>query len=160
MEPREQDFPLRDFYRKIHTTYDRVNRIFTFGRDRAWRRRAARHCLRPFMESREGTSGQEKIRILDICTGTGDFILELARQLHAGGRDAELTGYDFSGEMLDEARKKLAGEGLGEDGTRIGFEEGDVAHMPFQSESMDAAGITFGIRNLIFHKILSHQRQN
>ena len=40
-----RDFPLKDYYGDIHATYDRINRIFTFGRDRAWRRKAVDACL-------------------------------------------------------------------------------------------------------------------
>ena len=87
-----KDFPLHDFYGDIYTSYDRVNRIFTFGRDRSWRRKAAAELL-----------VNEPARALDLCTGTGDFILELAGQSADLDRNIELSGYDFSREMLQEA---------------------------------------------------------
>ena len=74
------DFPLHDFYGDIYTSYDRVNRIFTFGKDRAWRRKAAAELL-----------ANEPDRVLDLCTGTGDFILELAGQSAESGRNIELV---------------------------------------------------------------------
>jgi demethylmenaquinone methyltransferase/2-methoxy-6-polyprenyl-1,4-benzoquinol methylase len=150
MEAGGKDFPLKEFYSDIHRTYDLVNRVFTFGRDTAWRRKAARACLEPWPGPRPGNEGPGEIRILDICTGTGDFLLELAGRLEEGGRDAVLTGYDFSSEMLEEARKKLAASRLGKDRVRINFIEGDVAEMPFDEGGFDAAGITFGIRNLVY----------
>jgi demethylmenaquinone methyltransferase/2-methoxy-6-polyprenyl-1,4-benzoquinol methylase len=133
------DFPLQQFYRNIHTTYDRVNRIFTFGRDLAWRRKAVDVCL-------QGDPRQ----ILDVCTGTGDFILEVARRLAVSGGTARLTGYDFSGEMLREARRKLGLLQSKEGVPFIEFIEGDVGNMPFLESQFDAIGITFGIRNLVF----------
>jgi demethylmenaquinone methyltransferase/2-methoxy-6-polyprenyl-1,4-benzoquinol methylase len=130
------DFPLKDYYRDIYPTYDRVNRIFTFGRDRHWRKLAAQICL----DSSPGS-------VLDICTGTGDFIFELARQ---SGGGVALTGYDFSDEMLNEARikqQKLEGR---EKGAPVKFIQGDVAEMPFEDGQFDSAGITFGLRNLVY----------
>jgi demethylmenaquinone methyltransferase/2-methoxy-6-polyprenyl-1,4-benzoquinol methylase len=130
------NFPLKDFYGDIHATYDRVNRIFTFGRDSHWRRRAAKACL-------DSAPGE----VLDICTGTGDFILELAVQAAEGVR---LTGYDFSSEMLQEARRKLRIlEGRAKIPS-VQFVEGSVANIPFADGQFDAIGITFGIRNLIY----------
>jgi demethylmenaquinone methyltransferase/2-methoxy-6-polyprenyl-1,4-benzoquinol methylase len=133
------DFPLKDFYGNIYATYDRVNRIFTFGRDVAWRRMAVDACL----QSDPGS-------ILDVCTGTGDFILEVARQTAEGDRAVTLTGYDFSGAMLQEARRKreLFKEGVKH--AEIDFIEGDVGQMPFEDNRFDAMGITFGIRNLVY----------
>jgi len=146
----KKDFPLRDFYSDIHPTYDRVNRIFTFGRDVAWRKRAARTCLE--LLSGSGSAGKDAHgpSVLDICTGTGDFIFELQRQMAAAGKAGTLTGFDFSPEMLDQARQKLQGAQQPGPGYRIRFLEGDVAHMPFDDETFDAAGITFGIRNLVY----------
>jgi demethylmenaquinone methyltransferase/2-methoxy-6-polyprenyl-1,4-benzoquinol methylase len=57
----------------------------------------------------------------------------------------KFTGYDFSPEMLEEARKKSA-----DAGQNIEFIEGNVAEMPFADNRFDTAGITFGIRNLIY----------
>ncbi len=138
----QSNFPLHDYYADIHSTYDRVNRIFTFGRDRSWRRRAVQACLQ-----------ENPIRVLDVCTGTGDFILEVAGALagreNPGVGGKALTGYDFSPDMLKEARRKqeaLAGSGI----SSVDFIEGDVGQMPFEENGFDAMGITFGIRNLVY----------
>ena len=133
------DFPLKDFYGDIYTTYDRVNRIFTFGRDVVWRKRAAIACL-------EGNPGE----LLDVCTGTGDFVFEVARQAGLAGREIRLTGYDFSRSMLDEAERKLRIQKAQGGMQEIPFIEGDVGNMPFESDHFGAMGITFGIRNLVY----------
>ncbi|MFO7669033.1 MAG: ubiquinone/menaquinone biosynthesis methyltransferase [Bacteroidales bacterium] len=135
MSQLQSNFPLHDFYADIYSTYDRVNRIFTFGRDRSWRKKAVRACLQNHPSS-----------VLDVCTGTGDFILEVAS---VSDHSISLTGYDFSKEMLHVARQKqalLAGANL----PLINFVEGEVAQMPFPENSFDAVGITFGIRNLVY----------
>jgi len=131
-----KDYPLQSFYGDIHSTYDRVNRIFTFGQDQAWRRKAVRELLRMQPE-----------RVLDLCTGTGDFILEVARKT---GRDTKLVGYDFSPDMLELAREKYRQLGEQKEIAAVEFLEGDAGAMPFEEGSFDALGITFGIRNLVY----------
>lgn len=130
------DFPLKEYYSRIYRTYDRVNRIFTFGRDRYWRRLAARTCLEPAPAA-----------ILDLCTGTGDFAFELARM---AGKGTEISGYDFSIEMLEEASRKQDFLKEQEALIPVLFVQGDVAEMPFGDEQFDAVGITFGMRNLVY----------
>ena len=138
-----EDFPLQDFYGDIHSSYDRVNRIFTFGRDRAWRRKAVHELFK-----------QNPERVLDLCTGTGDFVLEAAGKAR---EDVELTGYDFSPDMLAVAREKFKGLSKRERILPVTFLEGDAGDMPFEEGSFDALGITFGIRNLIYKNSSAQQ---
>lgn len=131
-----KNHPLKAYYGTIHGSYDRVNRVFTFGRDAAWRRKAAAACL-----------GDRPSRILDLCTGTGDLLLEIAGQ---ADYPVELTGYDFSPSMLELAREKIRAAGSGGPAHSVKFVEGEVAAMPFLDHAFDAIGITFGIRNLLY----------
>jgi demethylmenaquinone methyltransferase/2-methoxy-6-polyprenyl-1,4-benzoquinol methylase len=139
MKEYKEDFPLHTFYGDIHSTYDKVNRIFTFGQDRSWRRKAARELL----QSRPG-------RVLDLCTGTGDFVLELSRQSVRSSHLVDLTGFDFSSEMLREATRKYQVYKTIDDLPDIRFTEGDAGEMPFEDGHFDAMGITFGLRNLVY----------
>jgi demethylmenaquinone methyltransferase/2-methoxy-6-polyprenyl-1,4-benzoquinol methylase len=139
MKKEEGDFPLNRFYADIFSTYDRVNRIFTFGRDRAWRRLAASELLKSRPSS-----------VLDLCTGTGDFILELARQVSSLSRKVELTGFDFSSEMLSEAQRKSVALQERVATPPIRFMEGNAGEIPFEDGHFDSLGITFGIRNLVY----------
>ena len=139
MKEEQKDFPLHSFYGDIHSSYDRVNRIFTFGRDRSWRKRAAKELLK-----------SQPRRVLDLCTGTGDFVLELARQSDYSDKGIILTGFDFSSDMLKEARKKLKEFQKGQKQAEIHFMEGDAEEMPFEDGHFDSMGITFGIRNLVY----------
>lgn len=138
-----KDFPLQDFYGDIHSSYDRVNRIFTFGRDRAWRRKAVHELLK-----------QKPDKVLDLCTGTGDFVLETARKAR---KDVELVGYDFSPDMLAVAREKYKELSQHESILPVTFLEGDAGHMPFEEGRFDAMGITFGIRNLVYENSRAKQ---
>ncbi|MDA3821607.1 MAG: ubiquinone/menaquinone biosynthesis methyltransferase [Bacteroidales bacterium] len=134
----KRDFPLQNYYETIYEKYDLVNRIFTFGHDQTWRRKAVRAITENKPES-----------ILDICTGTGDLILEAAKNVP---ENCELAAYDFSAEMLSKAKGKALKKQI-----KIEFTEGDVAAMPYESNSFDSAGISFGIRNLIYENSAADQ---
>ncbi len=131
MTNKHKDYPLKDYYSKIYPKYDLVNRVFTFGQDRRWRKSAVRECLQ-----------NQPSKVLDICTGTGDLVIDIAR---SAGEELQLHGYDFSSEMLGIAKEKADKQKAD-----IRFTEGNVAAMPYDNDFFDAAGITFGIRNLVY----------
>ena len=106
---------------RISPVYDAMNRVMTAGLDRRWRRLTAEAVVSP---------GDE---VLDACCGTGDLALAAER---AGGR---VTGLDFSGRMLERARRKS--------GT-VRWVRGDVLALPFEEGSFDAVTVGFGIRNV------------
>ena len=78
---------------------------------------------------------------LDICCGTGDLALELAKLVKPGGH---VVGCDFSEPMLDLAREKAAERPV--DGVR--FEWADALELPFDGERFDGLSVGFGVRNL------------
>jgi len=118
-------------FNRIAGRYDRLNRVMTFGLDRWWRRRLVR-ALDPARHA----------RVLDVCTGTGDVALLLARRGH------RTVGLDAAREMLALARGK----------DRAGWVrwcQGDCRALPFpgghaagRMAPFDAATIAFGIRNI------------
>ena len=73
-------------------------------------------------------------RVLDVACGPGTFSLEAAR-LGA----AQVTGVDFSAEMISLARRE--GAGLGQ----VEFLEGEATALPVLSESFDVGASAFGI---------------
>ena len=79
--------------------------------------------------------------MLDACCGTGDLALELARVV---GRSGQVTGLDFSAEMLRRAARKKQRD----DAAEIQWVRGDATAMPFADNSFAAATIAFGLRNL------------
>jgi len=84
MVKKNKDYPLKEFYKKIYGRYDLVNRIFTFGQDRNWRKMAVEECL-----------GNAPQQVLDICTGTGDLVLEMAGVAGGAGDPAGAAGGRF-----------------------------------------------------------------
>src|SRR5213082_1643754 len=77
---------VRQMFTDIAPRYDVLNHLLSLNVDRLWWRRTARtfaHILR-----RDGT------RVLDLCCGTGDMALALAKV--RGSAKAEIIGADFS----------------------------------------------------------------
>jgi len=70
--------------------------------------------------------GRGSLDALDVGCGTGFLSLELA------GRGHRVSGIDFAPQMLAEARKKAAAQGVA-----VRFEEGDAEQLPFAEGSFD-----------------------
>lgn len=86
-------------------------------------------------------------KILDLCTGTGDIVKHLQRKFHT----AQITGVDFSEEMLKIARHKHRG---------INFVHADCLKLPFASESFDLVTMSFGLRNTVnFNKAMAEVKR-
>jgi demethylmenaquinone methyltransferase/2-methoxy-6-polyprenyl-1,4-benzoquinol methylase len=127
-------------FSRIAGCYDVNNRLHSLGRDRIWRRSAARlAAVRP----RESA--------LDVACGTG----ELTRLLRAAGA-ARVVGVDFCEEMLRIARAKSAGV------AGLDFVLADAHALPVGDATFDVVTIAFGLRNLAepavalreFHRVL------
>ena len=115
---------------RVAARYDVLNSVMTAGLHHRWRERAADRA-----ELGPGDSA------LDVCCGTGDLALELARRVAPGGR---VVGCDFSEPMLDLAREKAAaGEAV-----NARFEWADALQLPYDAGRFDAVTVGFGVRNL------------
>jgi len=114
---------------RIAPRYDLLNRVMTAGLDGHWREAAA--------AAADVAAGGSAI---DVCTGTGDLALALARRVTASGR---VLGVDFAENMLELAREKARERHLD-----VEFVAGDAMALPAQDDSFDAATVAFGIRNV------------
>ncbi len=114
---------VREIFSRVSARYDLANHFLSAGCDLLWRKRAADivACWNPLC-------------VLDLATGTGDLALALQRKLPG----SEITGADFSAEMLELARRK---------GVRKTV-EADALHLPFAGQSFDAVTVAFGLRNM------------
>lgn len=121
---------VRTIFSSIAGRYDTFNRLASLGIDKGWRRALVKACaLTPESE------------VLDLCAGTGDVSLAIARQAAPG----RIVVTDFTPEMLDIAREKSA-EYSGP--TELLFEHADAQELPFADESFDCVTVAFGVRNL------------
>lgn len=122
---------VRRMFAAIAHRYDLNNRLHSFGRDQAWRRRVVRLA-----------DVQPDDRVLDVACGTGDLTEAFARS-----RPAAVTGLDFAAEMLDLARDKTRRLNRSRD-TIPEYIQGDAEQLPFDDASVDIVTIAFGIRNV------------
>jgi demethylmenaquinone methyltransferase/2-methoxy-6-polyprenyl-1,4-benzoquinol methylase len=122
----------------IAPSYDFLNHFLSANADRAWRRAAVRMAA-----PRAGD------RILDVCTGTGDLLLEALRQ-SPGSEAPRLVGADFCPEMLRIARRKSteARQSDGASPAELRWVVADTLRLPFADRSFDIVTVGFGIRNV------------
>jgi len=87
------------------------------------------------------------MKILDMCTGTGD--LALAYHRAARGK-AEIIGADFCHEMLTIGRQKAMKLGIGKAETNgaVTFVEADAMRIPYDDDQFDIVSVAFGLRNV------------
>jgi len=126
----QQDKPI---FTAIAARYDLINHLISFGLDRYWRWRLIRE-LRPELRRAR--------LILDLCTGTADIALALARQ---PGFSGKIIGVDLTPAMLARGAQKIAAAGLN---SKISLEEGDALHLRFPNDHFDLITMAFGLRNL------------
>jgi demethylmenaquinone methyltransferase/2-methoxy-6-polyprenyl-1,4-benzoquinol methylase len=153
-----------DQFDRIARRYDLTNDAISMGMHRLWKKRAVDEldCL---------PNGS----YLDVCCGTGDLALRIAERL---GPQGMVTGVDFSGGMLEVAKRREVGlaemetkpisvqfqqrprdktenarqqgeSGEGEaEARRFEWVQGDAQNLPFGNGEFDGAIISFGLRNL------------
>jgi demethylmenaquinone methyltransferase/2-methoxy-6-polyprenyl-1,4-benzoquinol methylase len=108
-DEREAAARVQEMFSRIAPRYDFLNHFLSLSFDRVWRRRAAREFRRIL--------GRPEARVLDVCCGTGDLALALARVAteearKQGSREAgkssgaTIVGADFVHVMLVRAREK------------------------------------------------------
>ena len=114
---------VRAMFGGIARRYDLANHLLSGGIDFWWR-----HCAARIVEK------WKPARVLDLATGTGDLALAVGRRLPA----AEITGADFSPEMLEVARRK---------GLRRTV-VADAMQLPFAGGSFECVTVAFGLRNM------------
>ena len=115
----------------IAPRYDLLNHLLSARLDVRWRRKAVRS-----LALRGGET------VLDLCTGTADLAIASATSSPAA---AAVVGVDFAGQMLRLGQAKIARRGLA---PRIRLVQGDAMRIPLASDSVDAATVAFGIRNV------------
>jgi demethylmenaquinone methyltransferase/2-methoxy-6-polyprenyl-1,4-benzoquinol methylase len=120
---------VRGMFGRVAQRYDLANHLLSCNIDRYWRAHTVRRTrdilLRP------------EARVLDICCGTGDLVLSLAKQ----GR--RVLGSDFCHPMLVAAHAKISRRRA----PAVLFES-DALTLPLRDASLDLITVAFGFRNL------------
>jgi demethylmenaquinone methyltransferase/2-methoxy-6-polyprenyl-1,4-benzoquinol methylase len=125
----EKASQVEQMFDNIAPTYDKLNHRLSWDIDRGWRRKAVSQ-LAPHNPK----------TMLDIATGTGDFAILAAQQLHP----TRLIGVDISEGMMEIGRQKVRQAGLSD---IISFAKEDCLNLSYQDGTFDAVTATFGIRN-------------
>src|SRR5689334_12612293 len=118
---------VREMFGRVAPRYDLLNHLLSFNIDKRWRARTV-DTLRPILD-------REDAVVLDLCCGTAD--LTLALRAAARGR---VLGSDFCHPMLTAAMAKT--------GPGSPLFEADALALPVADQSLDAATVAFGFRNL------------
>jgi demethylmenaquinone methyltransferase/2-methoxy-6-polyprenyl-1,4-benzoquinol methylase len=113
----------------IAPRYDFINDLQSLGLHRRWKRRLA-----------QTAQVQPGDHALDLCCGTGDISFTLAKC------GAEVTGLDFSKEMLAVAETRSAIPKSQTPNPK--FLQGDAQQLPFADQSFDVVTVGYGLRNL------------
>jgi len=125
----ERAAKVQGLFARIAPRYDLINDLQSLGLHRYWKRRLIRLAR-----------VQAGVRALDLCCGTGDLALALAR------RGAEVVGLDFSQPMLEVAqrRKPTPPRAL----RNLHFIRADAQRLPFPDNSFEIVTVGYGLRNL------------
>jgi demethylmenaquinone methyltransferase/2-methoxy-6-polyprenyl-1,4-benzoquinol methylase len=115
---------------RIAPRYDLLNRVLSAGIDVRWRKAAVDDLELP-----------GPARVLDLCTGTADLLIEALRR----SPERRGLGVDLSQGMLARGARKLAARGWA---GRSALLAGDAGRLPLRDACVDGALVAFGIRNV------------
>lgn len=129
--PEEKERAVQAMFSSIAPRYDLNNTMLSLGLHHRWKRAAV---------DRARVSPGETA--LDLCAGTGDLALRLARKVGAHGR---VVAADLNNRMLAVGREKIRKAGLS---GRITCLVANAEALPFDERTFHVATIAFGIRNV------------
>ncbi|MDO5374766.1 demethylmenaquinone methyltransferase [Staphylococcus rostri] len=124
---------VHEVFQNISDKYDRLNNIISFEQHKSWRKKVMKE-----MNVQPGAIA------LDVCCGTADWTIALS---HAVGPDGEVTGLDFSENMLKVGEQKTSTM------ENIRLVQGDAMALPFDDNTFDYVTIGFGLRNIPDYKV-------
>ncbi|MDF5712824.1 MAG: bifunctional demethylmenaquinone methyltransferase/2-methoxy-6-polyprenyl-1,4-benzoquinol methylase UbiE [Rhizonema sp. NSF051] len=133
---------IRSIFNRIAPVYDQLNDWLSLGQHRVWKEMAVKWSF-----------AQPGDTCLDLCCGSGDLSLRLARRV---GTTGQVYGVDFSSAMLEIAKQRfqhqyphIQDSTNPVSNTRVTWVEADVLDLPFEDHQFDAATMGYGLRNVI-----------
>ncbi len=121
---------VENLFDAVAQNYDPLNDVFSFGLHRVWKRQ-----LLIWLQPVDGESW------LDLCCGTGDLALALARCVRPNG---SVLGIDSAEQPLSIAKKRA----LNASWLPISWQKGDALDTGLSSNQFDGAVMAYGLRNL------------
>jgi demethylmenaquinone methyltransferase / 2-methoxy-6-polyprenyl-1,4-benzoquinol methylase len=134
LDGKDKQVKIVSMFDQIAGTYDKANRVLSFGIDIIWRKRA---CNRTF-----NLYGKDKIdTIIDVACGTGDMMGYWDKQAKKKNIEIhKMLGVDPSEGMVNVARNKFPS---------FNFDISYATEIHEANESADIVSITYGIRNVV-----------
>lgn len=122
---------IRAIFNRIAPVYDQLNDWLSLGQHRIWKEMAVKW-----------SNPQPGDTCLDLCCGSGDLALRLARRV---GLTGQVYGVDFSPNLLETAKERSRWQ---YPQRAITWVEADVLNLPFGDDQFDAATMGYGLRNV------------
>ena len=123
---------VKKLFAEIAPRYDLLNHVLSLNIDTLWRSKTVRALKLNSIDP-----------VLDVCTGTGDLALAIARKYRGV---FPVIGSDFCLPMLERARSKQTTTDPGD--LNLSFIEADTEQLPFPDDQFQAVTVAFGIRNV------------
>ena len=120
---------IEEMFNSISSRYDFLNDIFSFGLHRFWKRK--------LLEVLNPNFGEKWI---DLCCGTGDMSILLARYMKSA---KNITGLDSASQALFVARERSKKKY-----SSIEWINGDALQTNLASNEFDGLLMSYGLRNL------------
>lgn len=122
---------VQKIFDRIAPVYDQLNDWLSLGQHRVWKQMALK-----WSQPKPGDI------CIDLCCGSGDLALRLARQV---GSNGHVYGVDFSTALLAIASIRSQHQ---YPHPPISWIEADVLDLPFADNYFDAATMGYGLRNV------------
>ncbi|WP_414755049.1 bifunctional demethylmenaquinone methyltransferase/2-methoxy-6-polyprenyl-1,4-benzoquinol methylase UbiE [Anabaena sp. CCY 9910] len=122
---------IRAIFDRIAPVYDQLNDWLSLGQHRIWKEMAIKW-----------TGAKPGDTCLDLCCGSGDLALRLARRV---GSTGHVYGVDFSANLLETAKQRSQAQ---YPQPHISWVEANVLDLPFEDNQFDAATMGYGLRNV------------
>lgn len=122
---------VQGIFNRIAHQYDDLNHWISLGQHRIWKKMTVKWS---------GVTAGD--RALDVCCGSGDLTLLLAKTV---GRYGQTVGVDFAVKQLEIAAQKQAQSCPD---AHIQWLEGDALHLPCADNEFDGITMGYGLRNV------------
>ena len=119
---------VHEVFESISESYDKMNSVISFQMHVKWRKDTMKR-----MNVKPGS------KCLDVCCGTADWTVALAR---VTGRNGVVKGLDFSESMLKVGAQKIKHY------PHVELIHGNAMELPFEDNTFDYVTIGFGLRNV------------
>jgi demethylphylloquinol methyltransferase len=131
---------IKAIFDRIAPIYDRLNDRLSLGQHRIWKLMAVKWS--------EASPGDKAV---DICCGSGDLALMLAKKV---GNTGEVVGLDFAAAQLAIAKQRQA---IKCPTVPMSWLEGDALDLPFEDNYFDCATMGYGLRNVTNIPLCLHE---